>query len=77
MMPYGDIWVIIGPGNGLLPDGTKPLLEPMLTYSQRCSVGTVSQEVLIHLIRNMCSDITLKELLTYRWVSARKTLLHC
>ena len=22
----------IGSGNGLLPDGTKPLAEPMLTY---------------------------------------------
>ena len=26
------ISVNIGPGNGLLPDGTKPLPEPMLTY---------------------------------------------
>ena len=24
----------IGSGNGLLPDGTKPLPEPMLTYDQ-------------------------------------------
>ena len=33
--PYGDIiWVNIGSGNGLLPDGTKPLPEPMLTYHQ-------------------------------------------
>ena len=24
----------IDPGNGLLPDGTKPLPEPMLTYDQ-------------------------------------------
>ena len=31
--PYGDIiWVNIGSGNGLLPEGTKPLPEPMLTY---------------------------------------------
>ena len=29
-----QIWVSIGPGNGLLPDGTKPLPEPMLTYHQ-------------------------------------------
>ena len=28
-------WVNIGSGNGLLPDGTKPLPEPMLTYHQR------------------------------------------
>ena len=25
-----EIWVNIGSGNGLLPDGTKPLPEPML-----------------------------------------------
>ena len=24
-----EIWVDIGSGNGLLPDGTKPLPEPM------------------------------------------------
>ena len=29
--PYGD-WVNIGSGNRLMPGGTKPLLEPMLTY---------------------------------------------
>ena len=28
------IWVNIGSSNGLLPDGTKPLPEPMLTYHQ-------------------------------------------
>ena len=27
-----DIWVNIGSDNGLLPDGTKPLHEPVLTY---------------------------------------------
>ena len=35
LTPYVDkIWVNIGSGNGLLPDGTKPLPEPMLTYHQ-------------------------------------------
>ena len=29
-----EIWVNIGSGNGLLPDGTKPLPEQMLTYHQ-------------------------------------------
>ena len=29
-----QIWVNIGSGNGLLPDGTKPLPEPLLTYHQ-------------------------------------------
>ena len=28
------IWVNIVSGNGLVPDGTKPLPEPMLTYHQ-------------------------------------------
>ena len=27
-------YVNIGSGNGLLPDGTKPLPEPVLTYHQ-------------------------------------------
>ena len=30
-----EIWVNIGSGNGLLPDGTKPLPEPMLTGGQK------------------------------------------
>ena len=30
-----EIWVNSGLGNGLLPDGTKPLPEPMLTYHQQ------------------------------------------
>ena len=29
-----EIWLNIGLGNGLLPDGTKPLHEPMLTYNE-------------------------------------------
>ena len=29
-----EIWVNIGSGNGLLPDGTKPLPEPMLIDRQ-------------------------------------------
>ena len=33
VMPYDDIDLVnIGSGNGLLPDGTKPLPEPVLTY---------------------------------------------
>ena len=36
MTTYGDmdIYVNINSGNGLLPDSTKPLPEPMLTYLQ-------------------------------------------
>ena len=29
-----EIWVNIGSGNGLLPDGTKPSPEPLLIYHQ-------------------------------------------
>ena len=47
MTPYGDIWVNIGSGNGLLPDGTKPLPEPMLTYHQYGPVSFFLSEDLI------------------------------
>ena len=34
-MPYGNIDLVnTGLSNGLLPDSTKPLPEPMLTYHQ-------------------------------------------
>ena len=36
-----ETWVNIGSGNGLLPDGTKPLLEPMLTYHQKGLVAFI------------------------------------
>ena len=53
MMTY--IWVSVGSGNGLLPWlGTHPLLEPMLTDHQW---GAISQEILIHLVRNMDFEI--------------------
>ena len=39
------IWVNIGSGNGLLPDGTEPLPEPMLTYHYSaiyvCDIGDI------------------------------------
>ena len=34
VMSYGEIWVTIDSGNGLLPGGTKPLPEPMPTFNQ-------------------------------------------
>ena len=40
-----EICVNIGSGHGLLPDGTKPLPEPMLTYHHWDSL-TISLEVL-------------------------------
>ena len=63
--PYGDIiWVDIGTGNGLLHDSTELLPELVLINSSKVFCGihlrAVSQEVLMNLIHNMCSEITLK-----------------
>ena len=56
-----EIWVNISSGNGLLPDGTKPLLEPMLTDHQ-CRAVTfifiISQEMPQQSITNICLKIT-------------------
>ena len=32
MISVDIVWVNIGSGNGLVPDGTKPLPEPVLIY---------------------------------------------
>ena len=39
------LWVNIGSGNGLLPDGTKPSPEPMMTYFPRSADELNPQEV--------------------------------
>ena len=41
LWPSDAIWVNIGSGNGLLPDGTKPLPEPMLTDHQWSPVTSI------------------------------------
>ena len=53
-------WVNICPGNGLVPDGTKALPEPMLTIhpSGGIHLRAISQ-VLMNLFYNMPSEITL------------------
>ena len=38
------VWVNIGPGNGLLPDGTKPSPESMLTLSSMDSMAFTWQQ---------------------------------
>ena len=40
-----EIWVNIGSGNGLLPDGTKPLPEPILTYHHFMVHFMVAREI--------------------------------
>ena len=61
---YGDIYV--GQrwwSHGLLPEGTKPLFEPVLTQHETCSLAFIwEQEMRMKLTRNICSVIALLEL---------------
>ena len=62
-MLYGEeSGVNFGSGNGLLPDGTKPLLEPMLYYHEwglkAYTRGAISQEMLKISILDMSLEIT-------------------
>ena len=42
-----QIWVNIGSGNDLLPDGTKPLPEPMLTHLQISPMTFIWRHIII------------------------------
>ena len=55
-----EIWVNIGSGNGLLPDGIKPLPEPMLTdyQSSDIHIRAISQEMLQSSITKIHLKIT-------------------
>ena len=64
-----SILVDIGSGNDFLPDATKPLPEPILTYHQMFFFGinleAILQEELVKLIHNMCSEIKPLKLLPH------------
>ena len=52
-----EIWVNIDSGNGLLPDSTKPLPEPMLTdqlTSSDIHVREISQEMPQSSVTKIC-----------------------
>ena len=57
-----EIWVNIGLGNGLLPDGTKPLPKPMLTDHQwspsDIHTKAISQKMPLTSITKICLKIT-------------------
>ena len=57
-----EIWVNLGSDNGLLPDGTKPLPEPMLTDDQwsphDIHIRAISQEMPQPSITEICLKIT-------------------
>ena len=55
-----SVWVNIGSGNGLLPNGTRGSLEPVdFPLKMFCVIQlrVISQEVLMNLINSMCSEI--------------------
>ena len=57
-----QIWVNIRSVNGLLPDGTKPSPEPMLTYHQWSAVafilGQFHKRCLNHQLLKICLKLT-------------------
>ena len=55
-MLYGNM-VNTVPSNGLLPDGTKPLLETMLTYNQWGPVELIWWQYSLEILKK----ISLKE----------------
>ena len=62
------IWVNIGSGNGLLPDGTKPLPEPMLTYHQSGPVIITLRTISLEIHQPPITKITLKiAYLKFHW----------
>ena len=62
-----SIWVNIGSGNGLLPDGAITWTDVDLSSVGFCGMQlwTISQEVLKNLIRNMNWKITILKLLPH------------
>ena len=57
-IPNGEI---TGSGNGLLPDGTKPLPEPILTNHQQGVTAFIwGQLILQEMLQMYIIDITLK-----------------
>ena len=51
------IWVSIGSGNGLLPDGTKPLPESMLTHHKWCHVAFTRRQYSLEKRRYRLNDV--------------------
>ena len=55
-----ETWVNIGLGNGLLPDGTKPLPEPILTNYQSCLMGIHLKAISLEMLEISIPDMPLK-----------------
>ena len=58
---WWQIWINVGPGNGLLPDGTKPLMtwtNVDLSSVRYCGIDLISQEMLKISILDMSLKFT-------------------
>ena len=55
-----EIWVNIGSGNGLLPDGTKPLTKPMLTFQHKGPVMLIWRAISLEISQPSIIKISLK-----------------
>ena len=56
---WWQIYVNIGSSNDLLPDGTKPLPQPMLTSSEGSS-GVLVRSISYELLKNQIHEVSLK-----------------
>ena len=54
------IWVNIDSGNGLLPDSTKPLPEPMMTYHKYGPVTLIWGQFHKNYLKPLTTKISLK-----------------
>ena len=63
------LWVNIGSGNGLLPDSTKPLPKPMLTYYRGIHLRAISREVQLNIICNMLFEFTFLKVYIFKIIT--------
>ena len=65
------MWINIGSGNGSLPDGTKPLPEPMLTFHQGGSDRSAQATIL-------CNEFEYQNIATSprgQWVNCQTAMI--
>ena len=60
VMPYGDIDLNLGSGNGFLPDGTKPLPEQMQTNYQYNPVSFPLRQKQLEMLMKVIATTHLK-----------------
>ena len=81
MLPYGNnmatkIWVNLVSGNGLIPDGNKPLPESILTYHQWGSLALTNFTGINILILKTSLENTLSPKINFTQVLITRSLDH-